>query len=790
MKWLTSFAFALCVLGNTSFAQVVPGGTALTPQSQFSPSSPFTTPGAASAASASQRLSHTYNVVDDFGAKGDGRDDGPAFRAAIAACEAAPGYGKIIVPQAPVGYAINSVDPQSTIAGLVIGGGTLSATTGATSASSSLLQFSAATYPSSPYPIAVGMTVTDVTNPNAITGGQTVASFNSTNYSVTLSANVNATVAAGDVLQFSASQAQTSSTCQIEGVADNSWGNWAGGVNFKLGAGLNRPLLYVQSGAASPTLTNLRLDGNRSAQTGWTGGPSGALYTVQIADGIAYPEGSIRGENLWLIGGYNGNLYIGAGRGATYLKNLWSQYSGQYSYNASIVLNGYDGAFLNLQVGPNTGTGISVNEGTQYQFSMGAIFQNANHGILINGGHVNYLSMSDVQIGANGCDGIHDVSAGMYAGSAFGGHTFTNISFNGNSATTNNTCYDVYADSTGNNPTNLISLVNPTFVGASPFGNYVAYNIYDADNAITGVLNPQIGGTVAAATTAATSPSSAVLTFSAATYPPAAAVGMTVLDLTTPTAITSGQTISSVNPAAHTITLSGNVNATINSGDNVQFSGKPVSAVTGYTNSPRSIRGAYDAYNDYNIGPASPSGESTLTVSTATQYSGMYLGNGSNVSAALIGFSSTNDNGGLKLALGGIANVQLLAWGASYFNGGNVAFGGTSASYPVDVTGQVRTTAAYLNSSPPPSLSSCGTSPSTAAGSSNQGGQITLGTGAPTACAVTFANAYPTYAFCTLTPASAYTGTYYLSGVSKSGFTINLGTGTSSAAFNYGCNGN
>jgi hypothetical protein len=92
-----------------------------------------------------------------------------------------------------------------------------------------------------------------------------------------------------------------------------------------------------------------------------------------------------------------------------------------------------------------------------------------------------------------------------------------------------------------------------------------------------------------------------------------------------------------------------------------------------------------------------------------------------------------------------------------------------------------------------PTISTCGTSPPAAtAGSSNNGGQFTLGTGATAACTVTFATAFPNTAFCTVTPASNYTGTYYVDQVTsdKTKFTVKLGTGTASVVFNYSCNGN
>jgi hypothetical protein len=89
-----------------------------------------------------------------------------------------------------------------------------------------------------------------------------------------------------------------------------------------------------------------------------------------------------------------------------------------------------------------------------------------------------------------------------------------------------------------------------------------------------------------------------------------------------------------------------------------------------------------------------------------------------------------------------------------------------------------------------PTISSCGTSPPAAAdGSSNQGGQFTLGTGSPTSCTVTFATAWPNHAYCTVTPVTGYTGTYHV-GNSNVYFTVTLGTGTNSVQFNYSCNGN
>lgn len=109
----------------------------------------------------------------------------------------------------------------------------------------------------------------------------------------------------------------------------------------------------------------------------------------------------------------------------------------------------------------------------------------------------------------------------------------------------------------------------------------------------------------------------------------------------------------------------------------------------------------------------------------------------------------------------------------------------TLAAYTANIA-----TAVYVQPNLP-TISSCGTSPPTAGvGSSNAGGSFTLGTGTPTACTVTFATPYTSNAYCSVTPAFNYTGTYYLSSQSNAGFTLALSAGTSSVVFNYNCQGN
>lgn len=116
------------------------------------------------------------------------------------------------------------------------------------------------------------------------------------------------------------------------------------------------------------------------------------------------------------------------------------------------------------------------------------------------------------------------------------------------------------------------------------------------------------------------------------------------------------------------------------------------------------------------------------------------------------------------------------------------AIGGTAAAAVTGTT--VKSTTALQSSGSAPTASSCGTSPVVASGSNNNSGKITMGTGTPSGCTVTFASAYPTNSFCTVSLASAYTGTHYISANTASAFTVTLGTATNSVAFNYNCIGN
>jgi hypothetical protein len=170
-------------------------------------------------------------------------------------------------------------------------------------------------------------------------------------------------------------------------------------------------------------------------------------------------------------------------------------------------------------------------------------------------------------------------------------------------------------------------------------------------------------------------------------------------------------------------------------------------------------------------------GNAQVRTFLTSQYESVYSGGG----------VGTVSNSPFSIYTNGMANRRL-----TVDTSGNVGIGNSGPSYALDVTGSIRATKAILDSSGAPTLSAnCGLmGPSVAAGSNNNGGQFTLGNGSPTACTVTFADAYPNHAFCTVTVASNYTGTYYVSAQSNTGFTVTLGTGLTGVTFNYTCIGN
>lgn len=95
-----------------------------------------------------------------------------------------------------------------------------------------------------------------------------------------------------------------------------------------------------------------------------------------------------------------------------------------------------------------------------------------------------------------------------------------------------------------------------------------------------------------------------------------------------------------------------------------------------------------------------------------------------------------------------------------------------------------------------PTLTTCGTNPAVTARSNSSGGEITLGTGSPTACTLTWATAsnYTNDTWCTFTAGSSATaaisGGWYVSAHSATAVTLTIGAATDGAVFEYTCFGN
>lgn len=86
-----------------------------------------------------------------------------------------------------------------------------------------------------------------------------------------------------------------------------------------------------------------------------------------------------------------------------------------------------------------------------------------------------------------------------------------------------------------------------------------------------------------------------------------------------------------------------------------------------------------------------------------------------------------------------------------------------------------------------PTVSSCGTSPSIATGSTGFAGRVTTGTGTPTGCVITFAAAYTSTPSCVVVSQTAYATSTPAYTVSTTAITITQAA-TNSVIYDYICN--
>lgn len=116
----------------------------------------------------------------------------------------------------------------------------------------------------------------------------------------------------------------------------------------------------------------------------------------------------------------------------------------------------------------------------------------------------------------------------------------------------------------------------------------------------------------------------------------------------------------------------------------------------------------------------------------------------------------------------------------------NSLTGFSTTQFPLNkVTGTTGSFTGHLTTGAvPPVLSSCGTTPTVVG--SDTAGLVTMGTGSPTGCVITFATAYVSTPFCSVDSQSQLTSFAYI--VSNLAITLTQ-TGTSSNLVNYICIG-
>jgi hypothetical protein len=126
------------------------------------------------------------------------------------------------------------------------------------------------------------------------------------------------------------------------------------------------------------------------------------------------------------------------------------------------------------------------------------------------------------------------------------------------------------------------------------------------------------------------------------------------------------------------------------------------------------------------------------------------------------------------LASTGSGSVFKATAGNIWFGGGNKIAFGTDGNMHIRTTNEASST---------PALSSCGTSPTIVG--SDIAGTVTMGTGSPTGCTITFANAYSSAPHCNVTWRGNVLATQNYS-ISTTAITLNQ-TGTSSNVVDYIC---
>lgn len=274
-----------------------------------------------------------------------------------------------------------------------------------------------------------------------------------------------------------------------------SMGQLDGPATIVLGDDLNRPLLRHRTQGASSHVKNLTLDGNKDNQSGWGGGPAGGrLFVVQEDDtdaGHSTPETGVIFDDAVIQNGYNGGQYIGAFR-FTWGTRIWCMFSGQDTLDHCIWSRGYDSVWYLPAIGSNSGGGMLLQSGSQYQITGGAMWFNGACGLTVSGLQVNYASVWGTNLQGND-KGFCNTNEAAFASSSAGAITLTGVIFESNATR------DVDVSS-GPQVNRQVKLVAPTFVGCIGVGCAAPpYNISATGN-IVEVSNPNFGSNGAYAT--------------------------------------------------------------------------------------------------------------------------------------------------------------------------------------------------------------------------------------------------------------------------------------------------
>lgn len=192
-------------------------------------------------------------------------------------------------------------------------------------------------------------------------------------------------------------------------------------------------------------------------------------------------------------------------------------------------------------------------------------------------------------------------------------------------------------------------------------------------------------------------------------------------------------------------------------------------ALSGTTTLP----GSGQLSNAGNLGLGAASSGQKLEVTGATVVKGAVTAN-------------QTSSGALDFASGG---ARLFGWGAGGVDGKVEVFTGQGAAGATsrakwDVKGTYIPFHLMASGASAPALTSCGTSP--AISGDDKAGLVTMGTGTPTGCVITFATAYSAAPYCTVTWQTNIASMQYV--VSATAITLTQ-TATSSNKVNYVCFG-